>query len=214
MTMATTTNITVDDRNLTNALRDLSRLTGASFRDVVRYETKKILESAVKKTRAAQVKLIEKNVRSVPARTLPNGKTYLMPKSKYAEKGWKLPDVIWAAIQKQIADGIKRRKESRGLAKKSWKQVAEKIGIQIAVPAYVAKAAVNGKDYPGNASAQELNAGNRFTISGTNERTYDPLIVKAIRSAMGARLSYFRRNLKNGVFKTARDTAARYPGLR
>jgi hypothetical protein len=206
MTMATTTNITVDDRNLTNALRALSKVTGASFRNVIRYETGKIMESAVKKTRAAQVQLIQKNARAAKVRTLRNGKTYFMH--------WKMPDTVWAAVQRQISNSIKRRKAARGLSKKSWKQVAASLGITISVPAYVSKATTGGKDYPANATARENKSGNQFFISGKNERTYDPTIVKAIRSAMGARLSYFRRNLKNGVFKTARETAARYPGLR
>jgi len=204
MTMATT--IQIDDRNLTNSLRALAKLTGASFRDVIRYETGKIMESAVKKTRSAQVQLIEKNARSAKVRTLPNGKTYLMR--------WKMPDAVWAAILRQISNTIKRRKAARGLAKKSWKQVAASLGITVSVPAYVAKAASRGNDYPSNATARENKSGNNFFISGTNERTYDPSIVKALRASMGARLSYFRRNLKNGVFKTARETAARYPGLR
>jgi hypothetical protein len=209
-----TTNIQVDDRNLTNALRQLSRLTGVSFKKVVQFETGKILESAVKKTRAAEVKLIEANVRNTPARTLRNGKTYLMPNSKYTSKGWKLPDPIWALLQKQIKDGITKRKKSRGLSKKGWKQAAEKLGISIVAPSYVSKSTTTKGDYPANTTGREEKSGSRFSISLTNERTYDPLIFRAIRSAMASRLAYFNRNMKNEVFKQSATIATRYPGLR
>jgi len=201
--MATTTQI--DDRNLNNALRALAKITGMSFRDVVRYETGKILESAVKKTRAAKVAAIRKSVLSRTVTSV-QGKRYYM-RNRYS-------DSLWKKIQDSLKRSIRNRLTSRGLSKKSWKQLAEKLGITIAVPAYVAKATARTGDHPSNAKAAEKKSGQQFGIVMVNERTYDPKIVSAIRSAMGSRTAYFKRNLKNDVFKKASDIAARYPGLR
>jgi hypothetical protein len=199
--------------DFTRAMREMSKITGASFQDIIRAETKSILETAVKKTQAAQVKLITARVQGTVARTY-NGKTYLMPGSAYTSKGWKLPDAIWAGIQKQIKNSIAKRKEARGLAKKSWLQVAESLGISISVPAYVEKAKTTGGDYPQNATGAEKTDGSGFFIELTNSRTYSASVRDAIRAAMRGRTNFFKKNLRLGVFKKTSDIAAKYPGIK
>ena len=186
-------------------MRDLSRVTGVSFAEIIRSETKSILEAAAKKTAAAQVKLIESNVNAQPVRTL-NGKRYFM-KNRY-------PDTIWKALQLQIKNSIKRRKDARGLSKKSWVQIAEKLGVEISVPNYVAKATSKGGDYPENAQGSEKQEGNAFYIQITNSRTYSPTVRDAIRAAMRGRTNFFKKNLRLGVFQKTSEIAAKYPGLK
>lgn len=186
-------------------MRDLSRVTGVSFAEIIRSETKSILEAAVKKTAAAQVKLIEANANAKPVRTL-NGKRYFM-KNRY-------PDTIWKALQLQIKNSIKRRKDARGLSKKLWVQIAEKLGIEISVPNYVAKATSKGGDYPENAQGFEKQEGNAFYIQITNSRTYSPSVRDALRAAMRGRTNFFKKNLRLGVFQKTSEIAARYPGLK
>jgi hypothetical protein len=204
-------NIVASD--FTRAMREMSKITGASFQDIIRAETESILQAAVKKTQGAQVKLITARVQGTVARTY-NGKTYLMPGSAYTSKGWKLPDAIWAGIQEQIKNSIAKRKEARGLAKKSWMQVSESLGISISVPAYVEKAKTTGGDYPQNATGAEKTDGSGFFIELTNSRTYSASVRDAIRAAMRGRTNFFKKNLRLGVFKKTSDIAAKYPGIK
>lgn len=204
-------------------MRELSRLSGISFQEIIRAETQSILEAASKKTQAAQVKLIEANVRNKPVRTV-NGKAYLTKTgpgfappagwSPSAPNGWRLPDAIWTAVQAQIKASITRRKAARGLSKKSWQQAAQSLGIDIAVPAYVAKATTPKGDYPENATGSEKTEGRGFFIEVTNSRTYSPSVVDSIRAAMRGRTNFFKKNMKLGVFQKTSEIAAKYPGLK
>lgn len=205
--------INVVASDFTRAMREMSKITGVSFQDIIRAETQSILEAAVKKTQAAQVKLITARVQGAVARTY-NGKTYLMPGSANAPRGWKLPDAIWSGLQKQIKSSIAKRKEARGLAKKSWMQVAESLGISISVPSYVEKAKTTGGDYPENATGSEKSDGSGFFIEITNARTYSASVRDAIRAAMRGRTNFFKKNMKLGVFKKSSEIAAKYPGLK
>ena len=211
--MAKTASINVVASDFSRAMREMSKVTGFSFAEIIRTETKSILEAAAKKTAAAQVKLIQARVKGTVARTL-EGKTYLLPGSAHASKGWRVSDPIWNAIQLQIKNSIKRRKDARGLSKKSWVQIAEKLGIEISVPNYVAKATTKGGDYPENAKGAEKQEGNAFHIQITNSRTYSPSVVDSLRAAIRGRTRFFQNNLKRGVFKKTSDIAAKYPGLK
>ena len=211
--MAKTASINVVASDFTRAMREMSKLTGATFADIIRSETQSILEAATKKTQAAQVKLIQARVKGTVARTL-EGKTYLLPGSAHASKGWRVSDPIWNAIQLQIKNSIKRRKDARGLAKKSWVQAAEKLGLTLKVPSYVSKATAKGGDYPQNAQAEEKQNGAEFFIQITNERTYSRSVIDAIRAAIRGRTRFFQNNLRRGVFKKTADIASKYPGIK
>lgn len=203
--MAKKTSINVVTSDFSRAMREMSRVTGFSFAEIIRAETKSILEAAAKKTAAAQVKLIEANAKDKPVRSL-NGKRYYM-KNRY-------PDSLWAALQLQIKNSIKRRKDARGLSKKSWVQIAEKLGIAISTPNYVAKATAKGGDYPENAQGAEMQQGNAFHIEITNSRTYSPSVRDALRAAMRGRTNFFKKNLSLGLFQKTSEIAAKYPGLK
>lgn len=208
-----TASIQIVASDFTRAMRDMAKMTGVSFQDIIRSETKSILEAAAKKTTAASVKLIETRAKEKVARTV-NEKTYLLPGSAHAPKGWRVSDTVWKALQQQIKSGIKRRKEARGLSKKSWMQVAEKLGMQISVPGYVSKATTTGGDYPNNTSATEIIQGRNFFIQLMNERTYSYSVLDAIRAAIRGRTNFFKKNMRLGVFQKTSEIAAKYPGLK
>ena len=196
--------MSVANLGLMQAFDEIAKAAGVTYKEVVRSEAAKILEAASSNTLAAQVQLIEKNVKAAPRRKL-NGKLYKM--------SWKMPDAVWAMAQAQIAASIKRRKASRGLAKKSWKQVADDLGLSIAVPSYVESATTKNGDYPGDGKATEESKGSDFAIVLRNSRTYSPSVFDAIQKAMNGREKFFRENLKLGVFKSIETIAAKYPGL-
>ncbi|NBR49590.1 hypothetical protein EBU02_12250 [bacterium] len=185
--MSQSLSMSVANLGLMRAFDEIAKAAGVTYKEVVRSEAAKILEAASKNTTAAQVKLIKMS--------------------------WKMPDAVWLLVQKQIAASIKRRKAARGLAKKSWKQVAEDMGLTIAVPSYVEAATTKNGDYPGDGKATEESKGSDFAIVLRNSRTYSPSIFDAIRRAMNGREKFFRENLKQGVFKSIETIAAKYPGL-
>ena len=202
--MSQSLSMSVANLGLMRAFDEIAKAAGVTYKEVVRSEAAKILEAASKNTLAAQVQLIEKNVKASPRRKL-NGKLYNM--------AWKMPDAVWAQAQAQIAASIKRRKASRGLAKKSWIQVAKSIGLSVSAPGYVESATTKKGDYPEDGKATEETKGSDFAIVLRNSRTYSPSVFDAIRKAMNGREKFFRENLKQGVFKSIETIAAKYPGL-
>lgn len=203
--MSQSLSMSVANLGLMRAFDEIAKAAGVTYKEVVRSEAAKILEAASKNTAAAQVKLIEERAKAAAWRKLSNGKTYKM--------SWKMPDAVWLLVQKQIAASIKRRKAARGLAKKSWKQVADDLGLSIAVPSYVEAATTPKGDYPEDGKATEESKGSDFAIVLRNSRTYSPSVFDAIRKAMNGREKFFRENLKQGVFKSIETIAAKYPGL-
>lgn len=205
--------LTVANFGLMRAFDEIAKAAGVTYEQVVKSETQKILEAAARNTIAAQVQKIEADIQSRFARTVDN-KTYLMRGHPNAPRGWKLRDDAWAAVQAQIAASRKRRKEARGLSKKSWKQLAERLGFDIDVPGYVASATTKNGDYPEDAKARENREGSDFSITLQNSRTYSSSVYDAIRKAMNGREKFFKENLKTGVFKSIETIAAKYPGLK
>ena len=203
--MSNSLSMSVANIGLMRAFDEIAKSAGVTYKEVVRSEAAKILEAASKNTIAAQVQLIEQRVKSKSWRTLSNGKTYIM--------SWKMPDSVWALAQAQIAASIKRRKAARGLAKKSWKQVAADMGLNIAVPSYVEAATTPNGDYPEDGKATEESNGSDFAVVLRNSRTYSPSVFDAIRKAMNGREKFFRKNMEQGVFKSIETIAAKYPGL-
>jgi len=202
--MSQSLSMSVANLGLMRAFDEIAKAAGVTYKEVVRSEAAKILEAASRNTLAAQVQLIEKNVNAAPRRKL-NGKLYKM--------SWKLPDAVWAMAQAQISASIKRRKASRGLAKKSWIQVAQSIGLSVSAPRYVEAATTKNGDYPGDGKATEESNGSDFAIVLRNSRTYSPSVFDAIRKAMNGREKFFRKNMELGVFKSIETIAAKYPGL-
>jgi hypothetical protein len=197
--------LTVANLGLMRAFDEIAKAAGVTYEQVVKSETQKILEAAARNTIAAQVKLIEANERAQPVRFM-NGKIYFM-NNRY-------PDALWAQLQAKVKRSIQVSKEARGLSKKSWKQLAERLGFDIDVPGYVAQATTKNGDYPEDAKARENREGSDFSITLQNARTYSPSVYDAIRKAMNGREKFFKENLKTGVFKSIETIAAKYPGLK
>ena len=196
--------LTVENLGLIRAFDQIAKAAGVAYEEVVRSETKEILKAAVSNTRAAQVQRIEADVRSREWRAI-GAKKYKM--------SWRHPDRIWRELQEQIKASIKRRKEARGLSKKSWKQLAESLGFRVDVPQYVATATAKSGDHPGDATGVEVKTATEFFIQLTNSRTYDPMIFDAIHRAMSGREKFFKKNLEVGVFQKIGEIASKYPGL-
>jgi hypothetical protein len=212
----------MDSRNLEGAMRQLARLTGRSFRDVVRGETRSILEIAARRVRSAKVATIRKNVEERPFVPIeetfydaPNRAGVRVTKNGFIRYSTdnRYPDRLWAEMQRRKKESIRNRVAKRGLARKSMLQVAQALGMRINVPSYVQRANDKGRDYPENVFGSERGT-YAYTIAGTITRTYDRSIFSAFRSAIRGRTAFFRKNLRDGVFKNAQMIAQKYPGLK
>lgn len=108
-----------------------------------------------------------------------------------------------------------QRMAARGLLKKVWVQIGEKLNMTLqGTPDYVKRATgPNNDDHPENAEGNEKKSGNEYSIDGVSYRVYDPRIVGAFASAMNGRKNFFRANLRKGVFDEFDKIAAKYPGL-
>jgi|GEM_PF-4326369 len=189
---------------MAGALRELARVSGKDFRTVVRNETEKILEGAARRTSMAQAKDIKAAQEAKGWKNI-NGKLYKL--------SHKYPDATWAMIKREQKRSLVEKLKVRGLARKIWLQIAQELNLTIKVAGQVRKATTKKGDYPIDASGSETGSGSGYTIQGTSLRNYAPGIVRALSGAIRGRLSFFKTNMRKGVFKKAKDIAAKYPGL-
>ena len=139
----------------------------------------------------------------------------------------------WREIQRVVARFVGALKMARpaikgaaGLARQSWIQIADDIGIRLEdVPggtisaAGLAKArraiATNGRSYK-SGEARELGEARRFTIRLTNNLPYGRKISldRVLVGAIQGRVKFFERNVALGVFKSLEKTLKAYPGVR
>ena len=120
---------------------------------------------------------------------------------------------------------VSAARKAIGLARQSWVQIANSLGINLAaVPGTnlsaqgLAKAqlalASDGKRYA-NGLAREYEVAKGFVVELTNRLPYcrtiklDAVLARAINK----RSTYFSKNVARGVFSSAKKTLAKYPGL-
>lgn len=200
----------IDATQFNRAVRDLARLTGRSFADVLREEAGKILESASRKTNSAKVSKIREQFNDRSWTTY-QGK-------KYDIKQWRLPDPLWNEIQQQREARLQKRLAARGLGKQSFFLLARALGITIRVPAYVRKASASGVNLQGNVTGIEQGSGTRYGIEMINR---SPVATSAgargrgaMQRAVNGRVRFFENNVRRGTFLKSRQILAKYPGIK
>ena len=174
--------LTIDTTNFNRAMRDLSRLSGVSFKQVILSETGAILQKTISNQMAA-------NAGKIRARQV-NGK-----------------------ISKPQMQELLRR---RGLAKQSWLAIAEKLGAPIKAPGYVSKATVKGSPYDQEVRVSDKRSGGLFKLIIENSMltTVKSMGRVALLKAINGRTSYFKANLRRGVFSKVSTIAKKYPGMK
>ncbi len=174
--------LTIDTTNFNRAMRDLSRLSGVSFKQVILSEAGSILQKTISNQMAADAGKIRAR----------------------QSKG---------KISKAQMQELLRR---RGLAKQSWLAIAEKLGAPVKAPGYVTKATVKGKAYDQKVAVSDKKSGGLFKLVIENSMltTVKSMGRVALLKAINGRTSYFKSNLKRGVFKKVSTIAKKYPGLK
>lgn len=142
-------------------------------------------------------------------------------------------DAVWTDLKEAVQDfqyderkRVPLAKKSAGLARQSWVQIADDLGIRLEdvpgggiSPAGIAKAreaiARDGRSYK-NGQGSEYGSARDFTIRLTNQLPYASKVRldSILAGAINGRVKFFERNLALGVFKSLEKTLKAYPGLR
>jgi hypothetical protein len=208
-----------------NAMCDqLSKLAVTPYPKVVKAEVGRVLEKAAQYTKSASTKRIRaryeefvplsqdsyspKRVRRYGGNLRGNYLVYYM-QNRY-------PNELWNVLKARRRMLIERTIAARGLAKKSWLDVADALGIKIDVPGYVRSArARTGKEYK-NAIVKQVVSKDKIQIDITNAQPTVNAIggARALSAAIQGRISYFNRNAEHAVFADVKKIARAYPGLK
>lgn len=206
---------------------DLARLTGRPFENVVKYEAVKVLEKASVYSKAAQVARIKAHFEKGLFRTYSEDMyTPRYPRRARSLHGGQLiyylgnhyPDMLWGLIEKAQSISLAAALAARGLAKKSWDELARSFGFKIVLPAYASRARPSdGKTYPHDVSSHQQGDGARYSLHVVNAQptinTSGAQGHRAFARAVHGRVKYFDQNVGHHVFTAAAAVAKKYPGV-
>ena len=234
---------TVDSSTFEGGMRDLARITGKDFQDVVHNEGHAILKKSIKKTRAASVANIRahytyKGVGATPSSVIPfvtlNGKKTRVRSIRYFgrwiedKKGRRFDKFKVNPEFKDLAKVLKARlkwaKDRRGQSKATWVYIAKLAKLKpLSAPGYVMKALdlmpqslkrqLRGKDVGVTTSDYYLLIGNAGRTAMAPQSKKGPGGYFAFKDAYNGRIAYFKMNMEKGAFETIEKTLKKYPGL-
>jgi hypothetical protein len=161
------------------------------------------------------------------------GRTWWVGRSKSGKRTFynvshRLPDRVWAEYineeqhrATELRQFIPKAKGARGLAKRSWLQIADELGIPLAdVPDYVRKARPSsGREFI-NGAGKLFRQTDAIFIEIAND--YPALVnsnrsglqgVRILQSAIDGRIQGFETNLAKGLFDNLAARAKKYPGV-
>lgn len=214
----------IDTRFFNQACRSIAKAAQRPPEAVVRAEVGKVIESALKNTRAAKVSKIRGRYRDFYG--LPQGAYTTKHRRRasisvngfviYPLKGRRYPNELWALISRRRTQSLLKRLRARGLAKQSWLRLAEQLGVEIAHPGYVNRAIPStGTAHPENTSVQIERGPGRILITTNNAQ---PTVVAidggAFQRAIEGRAKFYSKNVQLGVFDDVTKIARQYPGLK
>lgn len=215
--------VRVDTTQLSAMIRELSARAAVPSDDVLVFEVGKILEKALSYTPAADVAKMrdryENTAFSVQPRSLytPQRITTSGSKVKYYLEN-RYPNALWAAISARRKASFLRRLRARGLAKRSWLDLAAQMGLEIRAPAFVRRAVATSGQVYNNTTARTTRSRGRLHVAIENAQPTLNLPkvggARALQRAIDGRVSYFLRNLALGTFDDVAKVAKRYKGMR
>ena len=214
----------VDTTKFNAMLARLSKLSGASYEKVIKAETGKVLEAAIKFTPALQIQKVRSRYDNATFTT--QRATIYSPKHPRAGRsgnlkyflGNRYPNALWSAISKRRKERLLKILAARGLSKRGWYKIAQALGIQIAVPGYVTKATPStGREYD-DVSAKTVTTKRGAGVTIINAQPTANLDrvggVRALKRAIDGRVKYFQENVRREVFNDIKQIARAYPGMK
>lgn len=211
--------VTVDYSQFSRIVQEIAKRAGVSAEAVLMSEAEAILGKALSGTKAANAGKIDaihnakkqgKTTKGTPAWIEMDGKKYNL--------SHRYPTAVW---QKLMAENEKNRREKkarRGLSKQSWLTIARQLGLTIkAAATYVSEARANGRAVTGATAGRKIKSGASVTLEGMNAMqsalSFPAGGRVAIDRAIRGRISFFRNNLKKGVFDSVEGIRRAYGGL-
>ncbi len=216
--------VTVNTGKFNAMCEQLSQLSATSHQKVVTAEVGKILEKAIEYTKAASAQKIRaryaefvpmsidsyspKRTRRYGGNLRGNYLVYYM-ENRYSNE-------LWGRLTARRRMLIERTLAARGLAKKSWLQLAQALGIEIVAPDYVSTAlATTGQNY-NDVTAKTTASKDQVHIDISNAQPTVNAIggVGALARAIDGRIKFFNANAEHAVFADVNKIAKAYPGLK
>lgn len=217
--------------------RDLAQALAMPQEDVLRAEVGKVLEKAASTTPIASVAALHRRVwnsgkskwalieasRFTPRRQRSSSVNLLGGKYiAYDTRGRRWPNRLWAMFEADAKKELKTLLRSRGLARRTWKAIADEMGLEIKLtPKSAAKAVPSNPAVTEGRYLASMKAETRRSRMGVSIRISNaqPTIIKLggagiLQRAVNGRVKYFANNLRRGVFQDLQKVAKRYPGLR
>tara|TARA_R110002020_G_scaffold48736_2_gene138878 strand:- start:296 stop:1030 length:735 start_codon:yes stop_codon:yes gene_type:complete len=233
----------LDSSTFEGGMRDLARMTGKDFKEVVHNEGHAILKKSIKNTKAASAANIRahytyKGVGATPSSVIGhvtlNGKKRRVRSIKYFgkwvedKKGrrWDKFKVNpeFKELTKVLKARLKWAKDRRGQSKATWVYIGKRAKLKpLTAPGYVMKALelmpqslkrqLRGKDVGMSSSVYYLLIGNAGRTAMAPKSKKGPGGYLAFKDAYNGRIAYFKMNMEKGAFETIEKTLKKYPGL-
>lgn len=209
--MAMKPKVTLDAREFNSMVRELSRLSGADYREVIRAEGSAILSKAASGTKATSTKQINQRHKPVYEG---GGREFAQYNQKVYFLKNKLPDAAFQAITQRLKAKVKYLKSVRGLARATWFAIGRQVGIAVKVAAFVSKPKPVNLDR--FTEGKEEKSGAKYTLTFRNDSKMIPHagMAFALRRAIMGRVNYFKTNLRKGVFNDLKARTSKYKGIR
>lgn len=213
----------VKTAQLNAMFEQLSTLSATPHEKVVKSEVGSILEKTLANTKVASVSRIRNRYKDFvpmgqnaysPARTRRSGNVIGSNLIYYMQNRY--PNALWSRLNARRVQLINRARAARGLARQSWLQIANELGIKINAPGYVATAiAKTGKTYKNVTTSTKVSK-NKIEIRISNGQ---PTVnatggARALQRAIQGRIKFFEKNASLSVFADIKKIAKAYPGLK
>jgi hypothetical protein len=199
----------IEVEKFNRAMREMKVRLGntATLEQVVDFEVAKIIETALRRTKAATVSGIRANQEGREWTTF-EGKKYKLSN--------RMPRQLWLRIVANRRATLMRRLAARGLAKRSWLELARLLGVAISAPGFVQIA--RRPSGSGGAENVEVRRNHGSSGYGLQIANHSPLnqwsdARQSFFAAVAGRRKFYEQNLRRRVFDNLRSVAKKYPGL-
>jgi hypothetical protein len=201
--------VKIDTRAFNSMCRELAQKANVPDEVTLVAEVGKVLEKAIEYTPAASRSNIQARFDNKQFTTYSSKVYYLL--NRY-------PDALWGNIDSRRKKDLSARLRAIGLSKKSWIDIAQRLGINVKAPAYARNAvARTGKNYQNVKTSISRQKG-KLTIGIFNSQPTVNLPSvggrRALQAAIDGRVKFFLGQMALKTFDDAAKIAKKYPGIR
>lgn len=221
----------VNTKGFEAACLALAKVSGRSMEEVVTAELGKVIDRTIELTPAAKVSVLRERFETAQftaqnpslyapatpaglrgrekAKLTKNGKILYYLKNRY-------PSTLWNTIAEKRKESFLRKLHAVGLAKKSWWNIAQALGLPVKSGRFVSALAVTGKEYPQNFQTSKSVRETDIAVAFINAQPTVNAIggARALQTAINGRVKYFLYSVEKGVFDSMDKIARQYPGLK